>query len=203
VQKSRQGCPLESPLSDYAGRCGRTVSILYGLCMGILLSKAAAGPACPSPVFADLSAQPCIVPLNCGILYLLHNNSEVCSHEYTGCDVCSTCCQGWLNSDDISARVVPSMNVRAESIHTEASGARTTRIVAPEGVLGMARLSRRAFRHHRLAFRPHRPALSLSRASNRTDSICAHCASYRTDSIYGEVRRRCSISPLNNTLLFP
>ena len=87
------------------------VSILYGLCMGILLSKAAAG-----------LAYPCVVQLNCGLLYSLHNNSEVCSHEYTGCDVCSTCCHEWLNTDDIFARGVPAMNARAEGIQTEASG---------------------------------------------------------------------------------
>ena len=93
------------------------VSILYaGLCMGILLSKAAAGPAYPSPVFADLSAQPCVVPLNCGLLYSLHNNSEVCSHEYTGCDVCSTCCHDWLITDDISARGVPAMNTGGKRV---------------------------------------------------------------------------------------
>jgi hypothetical protein len=86
--------------------------------MGILLSKAAAGPAYPSSVFADLSAQPCVVQLNCGLLYSLHNNSEVCSHEYTGCDVCSTCCHDGLNTDDTSAPGVPAMNARAEGIQT-------------------------------------------------------------------------------------
>ena len=39
---------------------------------------------------------PCEPPLNCGKF----NNSKVCGHTFSGCDVCNTCCHSWLNTSD-------------------------------------------------------------------------------------------------------
>jgi hypothetical protein len=39
----------------------------------------------------------CEIPLNCG----MYNNSEVCGHKYTICDVCTTCCHEWLKPQSI------------------------------------------------------------------------------------------------------
>jgi hypothetical protein len=39
----------------------------------------------------------CDIPLNCG----MHNNTEICGHKYTTCDVCSTCCHEWLKPQEI------------------------------------------------------------------------------------------------------
>jgi hypothetical protein len=47
--------------------------------------------------FADASFAPCAQPLNCGE----YNNSRVCNHSFTGCDVCDTCCKSWLKPVDI------------------------------------------------------------------------------------------------------
>jgi hypothetical protein len=38
------------------------------------------------------SVAPCEIPLNCGEF----NNSKVCGHTFSGCDVCDTCCHSWL-----------------------------------------------------------------------------------------------------------
>jgi hypothetical protein len=45
----------------------------------------------------------CVVPLNCG----MHNDTTVCSHSFQGCNVCPTCCKGYIKNDkDCSACTV-------------------------------------------------------------------------------------------------
>jgi hypothetical protein len=39
----------------------------------------------------------CDIPLNCG----MYNNTEICGHKYTVCDVCDTCCHVWLKPQSI------------------------------------------------------------------------------------------------------
>jgi hypothetical protein len=48
-------------------------------------------------VVAGASVPPCELPLNCGEF----NNSKVCGHTFSGCDVCDTCCHIWLKPVDI------------------------------------------------------------------------------------------------------
>jgi hypothetical protein len=43
-------------------------------------------------VVIGASVPPCELPLNCGEF----NNSKVCGHTFSGCDVCDTCCHLWL-----------------------------------------------------------------------------------------------------------
>jgi hypothetical protein len=50
-----------------------------------------------SSSMAECSKTCCEVPLNCG----MYNNTEVCGHKYTICDVCSTCCHEWLKPQSI------------------------------------------------------------------------------------------------------
>jgi hypothetical protein len=49
------------------------------------------------PVVTGASGPPCELPLNCGEF----NNSKVCGHTFSGCDVCDTCCHSWLKPVDI------------------------------------------------------------------------------------------------------
>jgi hypothetical protein len=39
----------------------------------------------------------CDIPLNCG----MYNNTEICGHKYTICDVCDTCCHEWIKPQNI------------------------------------------------------------------------------------------------------
>jgi hypothetical protein len=43
-------------------------------------------------VVTGASVPPCELPLNCGEF----NNSKLCGHTFSGCDVCDTCCHSWL-----------------------------------------------------------------------------------------------------------
>jgi hypothetical protein len=50
-----------------------------------------------SSSMADCSKTCCDAPLNCG----MYNNTEICGHKYTVCDVCDTCCHVWLKPQSI------------------------------------------------------------------------------------------------------
>jgi hypothetical protein len=50
-----------------------------------------------SSSMADCSKTCCDAPLNCG----MYNNTEICGHKYTICDVCDTCCHEWLKPQNI------------------------------------------------------------------------------------------------------
>jgi hypothetical protein len=50
-----------------------------------------------SSSMAECSKVCCAVPLNCG----MYNNTEVCGHKYSTCDVCAACCHPWLKPQNI------------------------------------------------------------------------------------------------------